>query len=43
MKKITKVLGVAFEEGLKQYTPKRNGRPPGKQSEKTSEVRTRGR
>lgn len=43
MKRITKALGVSFEEGLKQYTPKRNGRPPGKKSEKTSEVRTHGK
>ena len=43
MKRITAALGVSFEEGLREHTPKRNGRPPGKKSEKTSEVRTHGK
>jgi ribosome-binding protein aMBF1 (putative translation factor) len=28
MAKMCQVLGVDLEEGLRQYTPKRNGRPP---------------
>jgi ribosome-binding protein aMBF1 (putative translation factor) len=28
MAKMCHVLGVDLEEGLRQYTPKRNGRPP---------------
>lgn len=29
MVRICRVLGVPFEEGLRQYTPKPNGRPKG--------------
>lgn len=29
MVRICRVLGVPFEEGLAQYTPRRVGRPPG--------------
>lgn len=29
MAKITHALGVPFEEGLRQYIPKKNGRPSG--------------
>lgn len=39
--KLSRVLGVKFEELLAQYTPKKNGRPRG--SESTAEVRTRKR
>jgi hypothetical protein len=38
-----RVFKVAFEEGLAQYTPKRNGAPPGRKSETTREVRSRGK
>lgn len=43
MLKMTRALGIDFEEGLRQYTPKRNGRPPGRKSETTGEVRTKGK
>lgn len=39
MVKLCRVLGVPFEEGLKQYTPKKRGRPYGSQG--TSELKVR--
>lgn len=41
MLKMSRVLGVPFEEALAQYTPKKNGRPPGKGG--TSELKVRKR
>src|SRR5258705_8516539 len=43
MLKMTRALGIEFEEGLKQYTPNKNGRPSGRKSETTREVRTKGK
>jgi hypothetical protein len=40
---ICRVFKVAFEEGLSQYVPKKNGAPKGRRSETTREVRTRGK
>lgn len=39
MLKMCRVLGVPFEQGLSQYTPKKIGRPRG--SNTTSELRVR--
>jgi transcriptional regulator with XRE-family HTH domain len=41
MLRICRVLGVPFEEGMGQYTPKKNGRPYG--SDSTSDLKVRKR